>query len=235
MFTKSAEFYDTIYGWKDYQAESSKVHKLIQTHKKCDGNTLLDIGCGTGMHITHLYENYTTEGLDFDENILKIARERFPDLDFHHGNMIYFNLEREFDVITSLFSAIGYVKTVDALNQTATNFAKHLKPGGVAIIEPWLKPEDVKQQSIHALFVDEPELKISRINQTVVKDGLMSFTFHYLIGTPDGIDYFTELHELGLFTHEQYMRAFTNAGLDATYDKDGLMGRGLYIGVRPSA
>ncbi len=68
----------------------------------------------------------------------------------------------------------------------------------------------------------------------MVKDRLMSFTFHYLIGTPDGIDYFTELHELGLFTHEQYMTAFTDAGLDVSYDKDGLMGRGLYIGVRPS-
>ena len=56
--------------------------------------------------------------------------------------------------------------------------------------------------------------------------------FHYLVGTPPGVQYFTERHELTLFSHEQYLTAFDAAGLHAVYDTEGLIGRGLYIGRR---
>jgi hypothetical protein len=57
--------------------------------------------------------------------------------------------------------------------------------------------------------------------------------FHYLVGTPDGVQYFTERHELTLFSHAQYLTVYDAAGLHTVYDAEGLMGRGLYIGVRP--
>lgn len=59
------------------------------------------------------------------------------------------------------------------------------------------------------------------------------FRLHYLVGTPDGVEYMTELNEFGLFTHAEYLAAFRKAGLKVTYDCKGLIGRGLYIGVRP--
>jgi hypothetical protein len=53
------------------------------------------------------------------------------------------------------------------------------------------------------------------------------------VATPQGIEHFTERHEMGLFTHEEYMSAFRASELDAVFDEapDKLMGRGLYIGV----
>jgi hypothetical protein len=57
--------------------------------------------------------------------------------------------------------------------------------------------------------------------------------FHYLVATPEGVDHFTERHELGLFTHEQYVAAFAAAGLNAEHDAKGLTGRGLYLAVAP--
>lgn len=52
-------------------------------------------------------------------------------------------------------------------------------------------------------------------------------------GTWAGIEHFTEDHTLGLFSHDDYAGAFRAAGLDVIHDSEGLMGRGLYIGVRP--
>jgi len=55
--------------------------------------------------------------------------------------------------------------------------------------------------------------------------------FHYMVGTPEGITYFTEHHEIALFTHEEYVAAFRAAGLEPEHEAEGLMGRGLYVAV----
>ena len=56
--------------------------------------------------------------------------------------------------------------------------------------------------------------------------------FHFLVGTPHGIEYFTEQHHLGLFSSETYLDAFKKCGLKVILDPAGITGRGLYIGTR---
>jgi hypothetical protein len=65
----------------------------------------------------------------------------------------------------------------------------------------------------------------------MVRDAMSIIEFHYLVGTPRGVEHFTELHELGLYTHEEYLAAFEACGLDIRYEKDGLIGRGVYVGI----
>jgi ubiquinone/menaquinone biosynthesis C-methylase UbiE len=232
MFSKSANLYDTIYlnMGKDYTAEAGKVHAIIEQHKQTKGNLLLDVACGTGLHIDSLRKSYQVEGLDLDQNMLELARQKFPDIVFHHANMVEFDLARQFDAITCLFSSIGYVKTIPRLNQAVGNMARHLKPGGMLLVEPWFSPEEWNTGTIHATIVDKPDLKITRMNLSRRKGRLSYFTFHYLVGTPEEIKYFTELHELGLFTENEYLNAFRKAGLEGIHDPVGLDGRGLYIG-----
>ena len=234
MFEKSAEFYDLIYQWKDYVSESSKLHAFIQQHKQSDGNRLLDVACGTGAHIPYLRDHYQIEGLDLDEGMLKVARERHPDVPFHVGDMRDFDLGKRYDGITCLFAAIAYNVTLDDLQRTLRTFYQHLKPGGVVLVDGFIQLELWRDNHIHAMLVDEPDFKITRMNRSERDGNAVTLNFHYLVGTPESIDYFTEQHTMTLFSDDEYLGAFRGAGLEATVVANGLMPeRGLFIGVRP--
>jgi ubiquinone/menaquinone biosynthesis C-methylase UbiE len=232
MFTKSAAFYDAIYSWKDYAVESVRVRELVEEHARRPVKFLLDVACGTGAHLAHLKEHYGVEGLDLDPQMLAIAREHYPKITFHEADMADFDLGREYDAVVCLFGSIGYVKSWERLRQTAHTFARHLRPGGVAVVEPWLTPETYKGHGVHSLFVNEPDLRIARMNVGQTEGSVSILDFHYLVGTSEGVNYFTERHELGLFTHKQYRSALESAGFEVTFDEQGLVGRGLFTAVR---
>jgi SAM-dependent methyltransferase len=233
MFSRSAELYDAVYGFKDYAGEAEKLHALIQARSP-GAATLLDVACGTGKHLEHLAQRYSVEGLDLDASLLAIARRRLPDVPLHQGDMADFDLGRRFDAVVCLFSSIGYVKTHENLRRAAASMAAHVAPRGVLVIEPWLLPGAWRPGGIHALFVDEEDLKAVRMNTGIpAVDGVTTLEFHYLVGTPAHVEYFTERHELALFSHDDYVGALEAAGLAVEHEAEGLIGRGLYIGRGP--
>lgn len=229
MFVKSARFYDAIYGFKDYAAASARLREFVDQLNP-SATRLLDVACGIGKHLEHLRQWYDVEGLDLNAELLAIARQRCPGVPLHQADMTNFDLGRQFDVVTCLFSSIGYVKTAERMRQSIATMAAHLAPDGLLVVEPWFTPERIWSGHITANCVDESDLKIAWMYTTEVIDRVSAMDIHYLVGTPEGVDSFTERHEVGLFTHEEYMDAMVAAGLTAEYDAEGLFGRGMYVG-----
>jgi SAM-dependent methyltransferase len=230
LFSRSARIYDSIYASiRDYPKEATELDRLIQ-ERRPGARTLLDVACGTGAHLEHL-AGYDLEGLDLDPEMLAVARERLPAVTFHQGDMADFDLGKRFDAVVCMFSSIGYVKTEERLRSAAAAFGRHLEPGGVLVVEPWLAPDVWRDRHIGSVFVEEPELRIARMNVPEREGDVSIVEFQYLVGTPDGIERFSERHELGLFTVEQYLDAFRSAGLEVEHDPVGPMGRGLYVGT----
>jgi SAM-dependent methyltransferase len=233
MFTLSAKYYDLIYGFKDYRGEAEKLAKIVQEKGHSSGRSLLDVACGSGHHLEYLKEWFDVEGLDLAPELLDLARERLPGVPFHQADMADFSIDRQFETITCLFSSIGYLKTLECVRQAVGCWVKHLAPGGVLLIEPWFRPENWHPGSVHAMLVDQPELKIARLSTSMVEGRVSYFDFHYLVATPAGTEHFVERHEMGLFETEEQLEILTQAGLEAEYDPDGLTGRGLLIGCKP--
>lgn len=234
MYPKTNLYYDAIYSWKDYAGEAARLRNVI-TEKARLGKpaaTLLDVACGTGMHLAHLQAYLQVEGLDLDEGMLAIARERLPGVPLHRASMNSFDLGKHFDVVTCLSSAIGAMTTPEELQQAVCCMARHTTPGGLVLIDPWLDPKVFRTGKLDAFFVDQPDLKLARMSISAREGDVAVFDFHYLVGTPQGINSTTELLRLGLFTHEQYMAAFTACDLQVEFDEQGLMGRGMYIGLK---
>jgi len=235
-YSKSAEIYDIInQAGKNYAKESKIVIRFVRQFKRSPGNSLLDVACGTGQHVYFLKKSFEAEGLDVSSEMLRIARKRNPGVIFHRGNMATFSFRKRYDVITCLFSAVGYMRTLRGLRAAIRNMAQHLKPGGLLVVEPWLTPAKFQKGRIDAVVVNQPKLKVVRMNRTQVKGGLSLIDFHYLVGMPEGIRYFTELHSLGLFSRAQYEDVFRGCGLSVRYFQRGLTGRGLYIGLKPQS
>jgi ubiquinone/menaquinone biosynthesis C-methylase UbiE len=233
MYRQLASYYDEIYHFKDYLKESQKIETLIQQHKKAPGDHLLDVACGTGNHIEYLKQHYTVEGLDSSSEMLRIARKKLPDVVFHLGEMTSFKLRNRFDIITCLFSAIGHVKTKARMRGAVRNMSGHLQPGGLMILEPWITRANFRKGIVGYNSVEKPNLKIARINISRVRGTVSAFEYHYLIGTPSKVQHVIDRGSLGLWTHEEHIEAFRDAGLEVTFDSEGLMGRGLYLGLKP--
>ena len=235
MYARSAQFYDPLYRamGKDYGAEARAVHALIEARKRSAGNALLDAACGTGLHLAHLRDWYDCEGIDVDRAMLSIASTRVPDVRLHCMDMIGFHLDRKFDAIVSMFGSVGYLPNAGRLDQVVRDMARHLNPGGVVVIEPWIAPEQWQDGTVSALFVDEPDLKISRMSVSRRDGNISILNFHFTIAQRDGIRTFTEPHRMTLFTDAEYRRAFEAAGLTVEHDPTGVNGRGLYLGTAP--
>jgi SAM-dependent methyltransferase len=233
MFSEDGDLYDKIYTkLKNYRDEAGKVAALIR--KLCPGaHSVLDVACGTGEHDRFLSAEYPVDGIDLNPEFIRIAQIKNPVGDYRVANMISFDLQKRYDVLVCLYSSIGYLQTIENLQATLAGFHRHLKDGGVMLVEPWFRPEAWNAGVLHITTVDEDQFKVCRMNVSEVKDRNLSFfTFHYLVGTPKGVVHFTEDHTLGLFTFDEMSSAFAAAGLTMQYDDERILGRALYIAER---
>jgi SAM-dependent methyltransferase len=231
-YDRSADVYDALYAWKDYAAEAARVRDLVE-ERRPGARTVLDVACGTGMHLAALRAWYEVEGVDLEPGLLEVARRRLPGVRLHEGDMRNFELDRQFDAVTCLFSSIGYMQSLEDLRLAINNMGRHLAPSGVLLIEPWLTPDGFTPGQIGGPLVGEADgLKVVRMNDGRVEGHLSIMEFHYLVGRSEGIEHVSETHTLGLYSADDYRAALEASGLRVEYDLDGVMGRGLWIGLK---
>ena len=213
IYDKLSKHYDFIYSPKDYKKEAQKIKYIIKKFKKSEGDGLLDVACGTGKHISFFKDCFHCMGIDISDKMLGIARKRNPKIKFEKANMIDMNLNKKFDVLTCLFSAIGCVKTYENLKKTWENFAFHLNEGGVAIVEPWFFLPMHQQK--HYNFPDE-NLQIAKLIQSRIENNIALIDFHYLISEKGKkVRYFEDHHEIGIFDTDKTLKIMEDSGFTA--------------------
>jgi SAM-dependent methyltransferase len=235
VFSESARWYDRFQAAKDYAAEAQRVTELIR-HIQPRARTLLDVACGTGPHLRYFREDFACHGLDLDDGLLEVARQRLPDVPLTRADMTGFDLAQRFDAVTCLFSSIGYTASVAGLRAAARAMAEHLNPGGVLIIEPWILPEAWAplNGTSHVDMLQDGTMTLVRV-RTNRRSGRMTELFmHYVVAGEGRITTADERHRLCLFTQAEYLEAAEAAGLPARWDDEGITGRGLLIAVRPA-
>jgi SAM-dependent methyltransferase len=231
VFSESAEFYDQIYSsFKDYSREARDIAALLgRVHPHC--RTILDVACGTGEHARILAADYgfRVDGLDLNPAFVRLANIKHPAGRFYHADMIDFHLGQQYDAIVCLFSSIGYARTLSNVRRALACFREHLTPAGLVIVEPWFSPGvlDPARTDTHTLELQGR--RIVRVSHIELEDRLSRVRFDYEIHETGGVRYTSEVHELGLFTTEEMLQSFQDAGLVADHDPQGLSGRGMFL------
>ena len=124
MYEEHANIYDLVNSGIPYDKEAKMLEELLE---KCNGNSLLDIACGTGEHLMLIDSKYERIGLDYSEGMIRMAREKNPDLLFIEGDMKTFEFDKKFNVVSCLGSAVQYNLTLEDLEKSINNLVKHAK------------------------------------------------------------------------------------------------------------
>jgi ubiquinone/menaquinone biosynthesis C-methylase UbiE len=234
IYKRLAKYYDLIYSWKNYKREAEIIIRLIKQYKKIPGKDLLEMGCGTGKHSAYLKDSFSILAMDASKEMLASARKNIKGVSFKHGDMVNFELDKIFDVITCLFSSIGYVKTYERLTKTIENFSRHLKTGGVVIIEPWLTKSTYISGLTSMHTYSDNNIKIALLSVSKKQRNISIIDMNYLIAEKNkSVNHFIEHHELAMFEIDKMLKIMERCGLKSKFIKNGLMEeRGLCLGVK---
>jgi SAM-dependent methyltransferase len=139
-FTKYyAECYESIHNTKDYTNEMVNLKKFLENELiSKDLNCALDFGCGTGLHTNLLRsDNLRVDGYDVNENMLKIAQNRYPNIKFSSKLS---ELNSPYDLVYSLFDVISYQSSEEAMNLYFEQITSIMTQNGIFIADGWHLP-----------------------------------------------------------------------------------------------
>ena len=236
MFSSSAHLYDAIYAalGKDYAAESAELVGLVAARRP-EAVAWLDVACGTGAHLEHLRSRFEVVGVDLDPAMLQRARERLPGVTLLEADFRTFALGRTFDVVSCLFGSIGYAEGEVELRAALGSMAAHLAPGGVLIVDGWLRPEAWRDGVVQVVVAEDGPRRIVRVGRSRLEGRRAHLEMHHLVADAGGVEYLVDRHRLTLFAPEEYESALREAGLALEVVAAPTPGRDRYVAVAPGA
>ncbi len=130
LYSDLANIYEAMYQtFIDYEDEYLFYSQILKKYKK---DNLLEIGSGTG-NLAHYFSqnNFDYQGLDYSEDMIKIAKSKNKNAKFLQDDMRDFNLEKSVDCILITGRTISYLLKNEEVNATFFSINKNLNAGGI--------------------------------------------------------------------------------------------------------
>jgi SAM-dependent methyltransferase len=196
VFNEYARYYDLLYRDKDYRGEADYVQGLIRKHRP-GARTILNLGCGSGRHDRCLADlGYTVTGVDVSEEMLAVARKTTKENDtveYLLGDIRSLRLQREFDIVISLFHVMSYQITNRDLVDAFHTARLHLKPEGAFLFDCWYGPGVLTDRpAVRVKTLEDERIKVTRIAEPAMNANLNVVDVNYRIFIKDKGNHTTE-------------------------------------------
>lgn len=151
----AAEYYDKLMSGRgkegylntkdSYKTNAELILKHLGKLKK--GNTILELGCGTGNFcLEFAKKGLKVKGIELSDDLLKRAKKH-PRITYQQGDMRDFNAQG-FDYVVALFDTFRYNQSFSEARQALRCIKKSLTKNGVLLFDayyttPMIKPRTV--------------------------------------------------------------------------------------------
>lgn len=182
VFDIYAKYYDLLYRDKDYYGEALYINNLIERFRP-NSKSILDLGSGTGRHDIIFSENgFDVTGIELADKMIEKARENVNKvnkdlkLKFIQSDIKNLHLNKNFDIVVSLFHVMSYQTSNSDLKKTLATVKSHLNEDGLFIFDFWygpgvltLKPDKrMKFLEDEEIIVERFAEPVTRINENIV-------------------------------------------------------------------
>lgn len=128
-------FNDLAPGREKWKRRNRFYHRILEKHFSSiihEGASVLELGCGTG-DLLNAVKPSAGVGIDFSENMVAIARSKYPNLNFIHADASDFVTDQKFDyiIISDLLSSLWDIQAV------LQNLKKVVKPETKIVISTY--------------------------------------------------------------------------------------------------
>lgn len=221
-YTPAAKDYD-YFNESNSESMNKILLKLIRSHFP-KANKVLDVTCGTGSQVFYLTKNgFHVTGSDINPNMLEVAREKakksFPELykRLHLRDMCSTGLG-EFDVIISMFNAVGHLTKIDFQN-AMSSLRCNLVKDGVYIFDIFNANYLRYGNNISKLTIDNIEKRsdcsvIREIQYSDIDDEgvLKSYSVFYDYDSARQCKIYTKFQTLQAYTPEELVKMLEHSG-----------------------
>ncbi len=118
------------------------IKRILDNCGICEGSHVLDVACGTGVLFPdYILRKAVVTGIDISAEMVKMAKEKFPQIDVICGDAESISFEENFDAVM-IYNAFPHFPTPEKLIE---NLSKSLKSGGRISIAHGASREEINK------------------------------------------------------------------------------------------
>ena len=219
-----AKIYDDLINEDiNYDNMVSRIIEICNEHN-IECKDYLDVACGTGNVTVRLAKHFKDiYAVDLSEDMLREAFNKLKENRIKGKiicqDMTEMQLNRKFDLITSVLYSTNYITDEDDLEKYFSSVKEHLKDDGIFIfdVNSYYKLSEILGNNIYTYSEED----VFYIWENVFEDDMVSMFLTFFVKQGELYERFEEEHFERAYKEEELESALSNCGLKVINKFDG--------------
>lgn len=233
LYGELASWWPLLFPPTDYFNEAALCQQMLLDFSHRPVRRVLELGSGGGNNAYHLKDSFQLTLVDLSAEMLAVSSALNAKCEHIQGDMRTIRLGRLFDAVL-IHDAIAYVTSEDDLAMVMQTSFRHCSPGGVALFVPPHVRETFWSRTAH-LGKDSPGRCARCLWWTWDRnptDTIYELGMAHVLRNEDGtVRFENEIHELGLFPRQTWLKLLRSSGFRVRSEKPD-PGREVFAGMK---